>query len=272
MYSHLLLSDSSFVRTITLNRPEKRNALNAEVVREMQHAVEAAASDEDVRVLVLTGSGTAFCAGADLAYLQMINRNSPLENAADSNSLMQLLYAIRTFPKPTIAKVHGPALAGGCGLALTCDIIVADEEAKFGFTEVRIGFVPAIVMKLVVERTGMGNARELLLRGNIINPDTAQEIGLINYLVDTEELDDSVDKLATEIVERTSPQAVCLTKQLLLEIDSLDIGEAMSHAATFNAIGRTSSDFRKGIICFLNKVRPNWTDSGETDPDTGHEK
>lgn len=246
------------ILTITLHRPEKRNALNEQMVRELTAALDEAAVDEEVRVLVLAGAGPSFCAGADLEYLMTINTNSPLENAEDSRALMRMLFLLRTFPKPTIAKVHGPALAGGCGLALACDIIAASDAAQFGFTEVRIGFVPAIVAKLLVERIGMGAAREMLLRGNIITPDVAQELGMINYALAVEELDASVDQLAHEIAEKTSPQAVRLTKQLLRDIEKLDLSEAMAHAVAYNAIGRTTEDFRKGIKGFLDKEKPAW--------------
>ena len=258
MSDEVIVSTINTVMLITLNRPEKRNALNAPVVAEIHAALREAADDDAVRLLVLQGEGDAFCAGADLEYLLQISANSPEENAADSRALCAMLLALRGFPKPTIAKVGGPALAGGCGLAIACDIVVADDAAKFGFTEVRIGFVPGIVARLLVERVGMGNARELLLRGNIIDADTAQQIGMVNYVVGTDELDAMAEKLAFEIVEKTSPQAVRFTKRLLLDTAGMDAVEAMEYAATCNALARTSSDFRKGLTAFLNKEKPVW--------------
>jgi len=258
MPSTITLLQDAHVLTLTLNRPEKRNALNALVVQELHEAVRYAAANSEIRVLVLTGRGDAFCAGADLEYLLAISSNSPLENAADSRALMEMLHALRTFPKPTIAKVQGPAIAGGCGLALTCDIIVAADVAKFGFTEVRIGFVPAIVMKLLVERIGMGHAREMLLRGHIIDPDVALDLGMINYVLSMDQLDFSVQRLAEEIATKTSAQAVRLTKQLLGDIEAMGLREAMEHATTFNALSRTSDDFRTGITSFLKKEKPLW--------------
>lgn len=255
---HLAIDTLDHVHTITLTRPDKRNALNAEVVSDLHRAFRDAAADDDVRVVVLTGEGPAFCAGADLEYLMTISSNTPLENAMDSSALMAMLHAVRTCPKPVIAKVHGPALAGGCGLALACDIVVADEVARFGFTEVRIGFVPAVVMRLVIERVGMGNARELLLRGNVIDADTAQQMGMINYVVGEEELGEMTFRLATEIAMSTAPEAVRLTKQLFLEIEPLSLDEAMRHASVFNALARTSGDFRTGVTSFLNKTKPQW--------------
>ncbi|MBL0174059.1 MAG: enoyl-CoA hydratase/isomerase family protein [Ignavibacteria bacterium] len=258
MSDEVIVSNINAIMLITLNRPEKRNALNASVVADLHEAVRDAAKDDAIRVVVLQGEGEAFCAGADLEYLLEISANSPEENAADSRTLYAMLSALRALPKPTIAKVHGPALAGGCGLAIACDIVVADDDAKFGFTEVRIGFVPAIVTPLLVERVGMGNARELLLRGNIIDADTAQQIGLVNYVVGPEELDVAAEKLAFEIAERTSPQAVRLTKQLLADTAGMGTVEAMEYAAVYNALARTSADFRKGLTAFLNKERPIW--------------
>lgn len=244
--------------TITIDRPDKRNALNGDVVTELQQAFLAAEVDDSVRVIVLTGSGEVFCAGADLAWLRRISENSVLENAEDSRHLMRLLHTIHSCDKPTIARVNGHAIAGGCGLALTCDIVIAVEDAKFGFTEVRIGFVPAIVMKLLVERCGMGIARELLIRGHLIDAGTALEYHMINHIVSAERFDETVTLIAREIAELTSPQAVGMTKRLLREIASLDMIEAMDHAAWQNAISRATSDFRLGTESFLEKKKPLW--------------
>ncbi len=255
----LVLSElQDAICTITLNRPDKRNALNADVVRELQAAFDAAEQDDSVRVIVLTGEGSAFCAGADLAYLQAINTNNVMENAEDSASLMRLMYSIRSCVKPTIARLNGHAIAGGCGLALTCDILIAVEDAKLGFTEVRIGFVPAIVMKLLMERAHPGHARELLIRGNLIDAAQAFEYGLLNHVVSAERLDDTVYGIAREIATETSPQAVSMTKQLLLDIAQRDLEGAMHFASRQNAISRETKDFGKGIGSFLKKEKPNW--------------
>ena len=246
------------IRTIEIDRPDKRNALNAEVVAELQEAFDAAENDPAVRVIVLTGRGAVFCAGADLGYLQKINDNTVLENAEDSRALMRLMYTIRTSTKATIARVNGHATAGGCGLALTCDILVAVEDAKFGFTEVRIGFVPAIVMKLLMERCGMGVARELLIRGNLVDATLAKEYGMVNHLVSEERLDETVNHIAREIATETSPQAVAMTKRLMRDVASRDIEDARSLASWQNAISRATPDFRTGIDSFLNKSKPTW--------------
>lgn len=258
MADSVIISSIDSILLISLNRPEKRNALDADMVRELQSALDEGARDDAVRVMVLMSEGEAFCAGADLAYLTALGEASTLENAADSLQLMEMMYALRTFPKPVIAKVQGPALAGGCGLAIACDIVVASENASFGFPEVRIGFVPAIVMKLLTERVGTGIARELLLRGNAVDADTAQQLGLVNYVVDPDDLNSSVERLAFEFAQKVSPQAVRMTKQLLLETSSMDLAGAMRHAAAWNAIARSSDDFRTGLGAFLGKQKIHW--------------
>ncbi|MCB2206609.1 enoyl-CoA hydratase/isomerase family protein [bacterium] len=246
------------VARLTINREEKRNALNAEVVSELQVAFDTQDLDPEIRVIVLTGEGSVFCAGADLAYLQMINENSVLENAEDSEALMRLMYSIRNSSTPTIAKINGHAIAGGFGLALTCDILVAVDSARFGFTEVRIGFVPAIVMKLAMERAGMGRARELLLRGHLINTVEAETYGLINHVVAADKLDESVQSIAEEFATQISPQAAAMTKRLMSDVAHRDLYDAMHFASRQNAISRETDDFSEGIASFLEKRKPHW--------------
>jgi methylglutaconyl-CoA hydratase len=258
MTEYVRVTKEGPVATLAIMREEKRNALNAEVVAELQEAFDALESDADVRVIILTGEGSVFCAGADLAYLQMISENSVLENTEDSRALMRLMYSIRSSTTPTIARINGHAIAGGFGLALTCDILVASENARFGFTEVRIGFVPAIVMKLAMERAGMGRTRELLIRGHLLGAAQAHEYGLLNHVVASEHLDETVTGIAVEIATKTSPQAVAMTKQLMLDVAARDVSEAMLFASRQNAISRETEDFKKGIESFLEKRTPEW--------------
>jgi methylglutaconyl-CoA hydratase len=258
MPDSVILSQINSIALITLNRPDRRNALDAEMVAELHAAIRAIESDDATRVVVLAAEGPAFCAGADLEYLRNLNSASTLENYADSVALRDMFYALRMCSRPTIAKVHGPALAGGCGLALACDIVVASDDARFGFPEVRIGFIPAIVMKLLVERVGMGNAREILFRGSVVGPDVAQQLGMINYVVGPDELNTMAERLAYEIAEKISPEAVRLTKQLLAEIEPMSLRESVVHAAAFNTIGRNTEAFRKGVNSFLNKEKLVW--------------
>ncbi len=258
MNNVLLIKDTNNIRTIALNRPEKRNALDPEIIAALQHALESAAAAPEIRVVILTGEGTAFCAGADLEYLQQLGRNSTAENAEDSSRLMEMLYTLRTFPKPVIARVNGHALAGGCGLALACDIIIAADNARFGFTEVRIGFVPAIIMKIAVEKLGGSKARELLLRGIQVADNDAVAAGIAHYAVPPALLDETVNAIAEELACKCSPQSLKWTKALLDEIASMDIRTAMEHSARINALCRAGEDFRKGIDAFLNKQTPEW--------------
>jgi methylglutaconyl-CoA hydratase len=258
MHEFIEVTTEGSIRTITLHRPEKRNSLHAGLVSELHEALQRAGRETQLRALVLTGAGEAFCAGADLAYLEDISRNSVAENHRDSLRLMDMMLALRTHPLPVIARLNGHAIAGGCGLALACDIVVAAEAARLGFPEVRIGFVPAIVGRLLTERVGIGRARELLIRGNLLSAMEAQAWGMVNHVVPPERLDETVYGIAKEIATQTSPQAVSMTRQLLLDIASRDLGDAMRYGAEFNALSRSTADFAKGIRSFLEKKPPSW--------------
>ncbi len=259
-YQFIAVQDRDSIRTVTLSRPEKRNALNDALVRELHQVILETEDDDTIRCVVLTGEGSAFCAGADLGYLQRIAAFSPQENESDSRALMEMLWAWTSCAKPTIARVNGHAIAGGCGLMLACDFAVAVNQAKFGFTEVRIGFVPAIVMNLLRRRIGTGRATELLLRGRLIESAEAAAIGLIHRPVPGDELDAAVQEIANDFVERTSPTSLRLTKELLLETEGMALREAMIHSVRFNAVSRTTPDFRRGIQAFLDKRKISWKD------------
>jgi methylglutaconyl-CoA hydratase len=246
------------VATLTLNRPDKRNALNGALVAALRNALDELAEDDAVRVVVLTGAGPVFSAGADLAALQALQEARPLENHDDSAHLAGLFEAIYEHPKPVIAKVNGHAIAGGCGLSAVCDFALASESAKLGFTEVRIGFVPAIVSVFIVRKLGEAAARDLLLRGRLINASAAADMGLITRSVPEAELDAAVDELANELATETSISAVRLTKALLADIRGMGRREALDHAITVNAFARGTADCQAGIAAFLNKEDPPW--------------
>lgn len=239
---------------IWLNRPEKRNALDSVLVRELRLAMSELAGDESVGAIVLGGRGNAFCAGADLAYLRRMADFTLVENAEDSAALAATLRAIYTAPKPTIARVHGPAIAGGCGLATVCDVIVAQEEATFGYTEVRIGFIPAIVMAFLIRKAPDARARELLLSGRIIGAREAFEKGLVTEVVagNQADLDARVDQIAGAIVS-ASRSATRLTKEMLVALDGMSLDAALEYASKMNALARMTPDCRNGIARFLNK-------------------
>jgi methylglutaconyl-CoA hydratase len=186
--------------TITLSRPDKHNALDDLMITELTSAFQTAQRDADVKVILLRGEGESFCAGADLAYMQRITKYDFNQNQEDSNNLMRLFLQIYTQRKPVIAVVQGNAIAGGCGLATVCDIVVASKEtARFGYTEVKIGFIPAIVLFFLVRRVGEGRARELTLRGNIISAEEAFRMGLVNYVVPETEIEHFGMNLAVEL-------------------------------------------------------------------------
>jgi methylglutaconyl-CoA hydratase len=246
------------VAYITLNRPEKRNALSFEMVSELKKAFKKAEEDVEAKVIVLQASGESFCAGADLAYLQQLQTNTLQQNHEDSSHLKELFFQIYTLPKVVIASVQGHALAGGCGLASVCDFSIAVPGAKFGYTEVKIGFIPAIVMYFLVKKIGEGKARELLLSGDLITAEQATQIGLINQVVEAEKLQEHVSKLAQQLITQNSAQAMATTKKMLATISGSDVNSALAYAAAMNAEARATTDCKKGIAAFLAKEKISW--------------
>ena len=241
----------SEIGILTLNRPEKRNALHPELVKQMKSQLKEAAKNKSVKVLIITGEGKAFCAGADLEYLNEMKNYSLLENEKDSRELAELFLLIYNFPKPVIASVNGAAIAGGCGLASVCDIIVADENnAKFGYSEVKIGFIPAIVSAFLIRRVGEGMAKQLLLSGEIIEAKRAYEIGFVNYLY-PKALEFSLD-IASKLKDN-SQQSMKLTKEMIEKVSGLLVEDAVEYCIGLNTISRTTDDFKKGLNNFLSK-------------------
>lgn len=246
------------IGVITLNRPEKRNALSQELVTDLKEAFSNAEKDDEVKVVILKANGEAFCAGADLAYLQQLQKFSYEQNLQDSNQLKELFLKIYSHPKVVIAQVQGHALAGGCGLATVCDFSYAVQEAKFGYTEVKIGFIPAIVTVFLLRKIGEAKSKELLLSGDLISAEQAQQMGLINRVVPTEKLESEVMTLAKKLVEGNSAQSMKLTKQMIAKVQSEPIGEALNYAAEMNARARGTDDCKRGIAAFLNKEKLVW--------------
>lgn len=243
------------VGIITLQRAEKRNALSADMVADIARAIDVVRGNDDVRVVVLRGDGPAFCAGADLAYLQQISENSPTENLADSTQLMQMLQSIVDLPKPVIAMVHGPAIAGGCGLATVCDLVVAGRQhAQFGYSEVRIGFIPAIVMVYLLRKVGDTQARRLVLTAENISADEALRIGLITHVADDDVLEQTVMDMAQRIA-RNSASAMALSKNMLSALHGMSLDAGLRYAAAMNAIARQTDDCKQGIARFLGTTQ-----------------
>lgn len=246
------------IGTITLNRPEKRNALNETVVKDLLEAFNAAEQDENCKVVILKANGDVFCAGADLAYLQQLQKNTFEENLADSRFLKSLFERIYTFPKVVIAQVHGHAIAGGAGLATVCDLVYAVPEAKMGYTEVGIGFIPAIVSVFLIRKIGEGRSKDLLLTGRLIQTSEALEMGMINGVYDADKLADGVLKIANNLVTRCSGQSLKSTKILIRGVQDKVSEDALEWAANLNALGRESDDCKRGISAFLNKEKLSW--------------
>ncbi len=243
---------------ITLNRPEKRNALSYEVVAELRLAFKAAEDDAQVKVIILKGNGDAFCAGADLNYLRELQTNSLEQNIVDSDNLKDLLQQIYKLKKIVIAQVHAHALAGGCGLASVCDFIFAAPEATFGYTEVRIGFVPAIVLVFLLRKVGESRARQLLLSGSVIGAEEALTIGLVHYVTKRETLEAEVRNFALRLIRDNSAYAMGVTKQMIAKVQSMTMPEALAFASEMNAKARGSEDCKRGIDAFLRKEKITW--------------
>lgn len=246
------------VGTITINRPEKRNALNQELVAALTDAFKSAADDATVKVIVLRANGESFCAGADLAYLQQLQKYTFEENLADSRNLMRLYQLIYTLPKVVIAQVEGHALAGGSGLVTVCDFAIAVPEAKFGYTEVRIGFVPAIVSAFLIRKIGEGKAKDLLLSGRLILAEEAAQLGMISRVVLKSQIQSEVDRLAQQLISSASGQSLAATKKLVDQVQGRSLTEALEYAAKENAAARATEDCRKGIEAFLQKKDLTW--------------
>lgn len=246
------------VRTIGLNRPEKRNALNADLVEALKTALATAETEDEIRVVVLTGAGSTFSAGADLSALREMRDAGPMENQKDSRHLATLFRQVYQHSKPVIAKGNGHAIGGGCGLATVCDFSYVTEGAKLGFTEVRIGFVPAIVMVFLRRKLGETQARDLLLRGRLVSAEEAVEMGLVTRAVPKDRLDEAVGELAAELARETSGSAVALTKQMLAQVPGMGLDEAIDYAVQMNAFARETDDCRAGIDAFLNDEDPPW--------------
>lgn len=249
---------SDRIAYVTLNRPEKRNALSHELVAELKLAFDNASNDEQVTVIVLRANGEAFCAGADLGYLQKLQQFSYEENVADSNHLKELFQKIYTLNKVVIAQIQGHALAGGCGLAAVCDFSFAVPEAKFGYTEVKIGFIPAIVMVFLLRRIGEAKSKQLLLSGDLISAEEAQQMGLLNFMSTTEKLESDVRNFASKLITGNSAQSMSTTKQMIATVQSMPLDQALEYASIMNAKTRASEDCQRGIAAFLNKEKIIW--------------
>jgi methylglutaconyl-CoA hydratase len=251
-----LVYDAGIVK-ITLNRPEKRNALSFQLLEELLNAFEEI-EQSNAQIVILTGAGKAFCAGMDLDELGTLTGKSDHENVEDSRRMARIFRRLYDFPKPTIAAVNGAAIAGGTGLATMCDFTLAVPEAKFGYTEVRIGFVPAIVSSILVWQVGHKIARDLLLTGRIFDAAEAYRLGLANEVVPPEQLIIRARELASQLMEN-SPSSLRLTKKLINGFISPQLDQQIEQAVNENAGIRQTADFREGVTSFLEKRKPRWS-------------
>ena len=253
----IVVSDHGLIREIALNRPERRNAMTPEMQLELISALADAAAGA-CRVLVLSGEGEAFCSGLDLSTLEGMKNQTAIEQRADAERIARLFLALYELPIPTIAAVHGAAIGGGCGLATICDFTIATPSAKFGFTEVRIGFVPALVSASLTLQVGDKRSRDLLLTGRLFGAEEAQKLGLVNEIVPRGELAQRVESLGETLIAN-SPQSLAATKRLLAEQDKPWLDAAVFNAIEANAQARETADFHEGIAAFLEKRKPVWT-------------
>jgi methylglutaconyl-CoA hydratase len=256
-YQTLNVTHEGSVAKITFSRPEKRNAISYRLIDEFLQAL-GEVEKSDSRVLTVTGAGKAFCAGMDLDELKALTGRTPEQNRQDSETMALLFRSIYEFPKPTIAAVNGAAIAGGCGIATLCDFTIASREAKFGYTEVKIGFLPAIVSTFLVQQVGEKVARDLLLTGRIIDADEAHRIGLVTEVVEPEQLADRTRELASQLLEN-SPASLFATKQLLAGFVFDELNDRVRIATDANARIRQTADFKEGISSFLEKRKPKWS-------------
>lgn len=258
MESIVLYEVHERVAYITLNRPDKRNALNQALIEALDDAFVRAEQDARAKVVVLRARGQTFCAGADLAYLQQLQSFSYEENLKDSMRLKSLFWRIYTLKKVVIAQVEGHAIAGGCGLATVCDMAFAVSEAKFGYTEVKIGFIPAIVSLFLVRKIGESHARELLLSGRLIDAQQACRLGLIHEVVAAQQIAQYVADYAQKLCRQNAASSMELTKRMMAAIQDKTLEDALQYAAQMNAMARETEECRHGITTFLNKQPLEW--------------
>ena len=256
-YKTVQYAEAQSIATITLNRPDKRNAISYELIDDLIAALKQAASSS-AQIVILTGAGKAFCSGMDLDNLKQLTGRTHEQNVVDSETMASLFRTLYDFPKPTIAAVNGAAIAGGTGLATLCDFTLAVPEAKFGYTEVRIGFVPGIVSSYLIANVGEKRARDLLLTGRLFDAEEAYRLGLVTEIVAPEQLMPRALQLAAQLMEN-SPASLRTTKALLSSYTKEQLDRQLKSAIKENAGIRQTADFKEGITSFLEKRKPTWT-------------
>jgi methylglutaconyl-CoA hydratase len=257
-YSTIALDRAGPLATLTLNRPASHNAFDAMMIGELCDAFGALADDDTVRVVILTGAGASFCAGADINWMRASLDWTIEQNVADAETLADLFEAAWNLPKPLIGRINGVALGGGAGLVACCDLAVASESARFGFSEVKLGLIPAVIAQYVVPKIGVSQARVLFVSGEQITPERAFEIGLIHAITGADELDATVHSLALRMLS-SAPQAAGAAKRLVDAVWRLERDAARSYVVHAIAAARTSDEGQEGLRAFLEKRKPNWS-------------
>jgi methylglutaconyl-CoA hydratase len=256
--AHLLIERAGPVVRVTLNRPDVRNAFNEDLIAELTTWANSVKPDAETRVAVLAGAGRSFCAGADLAWMSKMVAYSHDENVRDARAMATLFEALDRLPVPLIGRVHGAALGGGAGLAAVCDIVIAAEDTVFGFTEVKLGIVPAVISPYVIAKIGASAARELFLTGGRFSAARAREIGLVHAIGTEEDLDRMIARYVNE-VQTAGPLAVAAAKKLIAEVSRQDRTGAMEYSIDAIAVQRVSAEGQEGMRAFLDKRKPSWT-------------
>jgi methylglutaconyl-CoA hydratase len=256
-YKHLKRTDDGPVATVTLSRPDAHNALNADLIEELTYCFEEISDDERIRLVVLTGEGSSFCAGADIGYMRETADFSYEENLEDARRLAMMFWAIDECPKPVVAKVQGVAMGGGAGLVAVADVAVADSEARFAFSEVRLGIAPATISPFVVRKIGASHARSLFVTGERFDAERAREIGLVHSVVSRDGLDESVEEKVGELLEG-GPVAQATMKALLRRLETTEPMEAPGLTARVISELRTGEEGQEGLAAFIEKREPRW--------------
>jgi methylglutaconyl-CoA hydratase len=258
----LTITHENSVATVMLDRPEARNALNGELITRLRECFATLATDETVRVVVLTGAGTAFSAGADIEWMQAAARLTTDENERDARTMAEMFATIDHCPKPVVARVNGAAFGGGVGLVACCDVAIAVEGARFSFSEVRLGIVPATIGPFVLRKIGASQARALFLTAERFDATRAREIGLVHRVVPAEELDAAVAR-QTDMLRQGGPHALAAVKELVQELPGMAEGEQRAYTASLIAHLRTSPEGQEGLRAFLDHRAPSWTTGTE---------
>jgi methylglutaconyl-CoA hydratase len=260
----LKYSVEASIARVTFCRPEVHNAFNSDLIGEMSLIFTELAKDDSLRAVVLTGEGKSFCAGADLNWMRSVKDQSFEQNLDESNKLADLFYQIYRFKRPVIGRINGAAIGGGTGFVAVCDIAIAAKSAKFSFSEVKIGVVPACIAPYVIKKMGEGKARELFITGERMNADRAHEVGLVNKVVDDNQLDNEVNQLV-KFVLSSGPEAVAMAKKLVSEVPGMTPDEFKPYTAEMIARLRISDEGQEGMDAFLNKRKPAWVSASEKD-------